>query len=417
MKIAIVGAGIVGVTTAWELASEGHEVTVLEQRGAAAEEASFAPAGLVPPGYIAGWGTPGLHRGASTRWWGANAPIRFGSFPGAQALGWMWRWQRAGQPERWTASHSQLARLASYSHQRLLAFIADTQIEFDRSPGHVVLMRTEKEQRRLQPGLQRLRDAGIAGREISADEARRLEPALNADTPLASAIHLPDDEAGNSRQFALILKNEAQRSGVQFEFGRRVLSCEAGRPATLRIEGEATARSYDAIVLCAGAASGPLLRAIGLQLPLAPVYGYSVSAQVREPLNAPRGAVTDERHQVVITRMGQRVRVAGGAEFGGASHAHRAATLRQLYQVLQDWFPGTAQFSAGVQEWKGARPCLPDDLPALGAAAPGIWLNLGHGGNGWALSIGSARGLADLIAGREPEIDLGGFSPQRFASR
>ena len=162
--------------------------------------------------------------------------------------------------------------------------------------------------------------------------------------------------------------------------------------------------------------SAALLRPLGLRLPLRPVYGYSISAHIREPVYAPRSGVMDERYKVAITRMGQRVRVAGSAEIGGTPDAMNDAAIQTLYKVLADWFPGAARLSSGVQVWKGARPMLPDGPPIVGASGiPSLWLNLGHGSSGWALSCGSARVLADQIAGRAPEIDTEGLDVRRLA--
>lgn len=415
MKIAIVGAGIVGVTTAWELASDGHEVTVFERRGAAAEETSFANAGVVAPGYVTPWAGPGMRSKVLRHLLGQHAPVRVRLPLSAADLAWMWRWQRACTPESYLANRTRMQRLAFYSRQRLHRITAERQLEYDRCTGYTVLLRSEKDAQLARPGLQFLRDAGVPFRELNADEVRRIEPALNPDTSLASAIHLPDDEVGNCRQFALLLKAEAQKIGVAFEFGATVRSCASGRPARLNIEGEAQARSYDAVVMCAGVDSVQLLQPLGLRLPLVSVHGYSVSAHVREPLNAPRSALMDERFKVAISRLGNRVRVAGSAEIGGAAKALHPAALRTLYKVLQDWFPGAAQFSGGVQEWKGARPMLPDGPPVIGPSGlPGVWLNLGHGSSGWALACGSARALADQLAGRAPEIDMEGLGIERL---
>jgi D-amino-acid dehydrogenase len=149
-----------------------------------------------------------------------------------------------------------------------------------------------------------------------------------------------------------------------------------------------------------------------MQIPLAAIYGYSISAPIREHLNAPRGALMDERFKVAISRLGNRVRVAGSAELGGSPTKKRAGSIQTLYKVLHDWFPGAAALAgtgAGVQEWKGARPMLPDGPPLLGASGvPGVWINLGHGSSGWALSCGSARVVADLMSGRTPEVDIEG---------
>jgi D-amino-acid dehydrogenase len=154
---------------------------------------------------------------------------------------------------------------------------------------------------------------------------------------------------------------------------------------------------------------------LGLKIPLAAVYGYSVSATIREPLNGPRSAVMDEHYKVAISRLGNRVRVAGSAEIGGSPDKKRANSLQLLYKVLHDWFPGAANLSNGVQEWKGARPMMPDGPPILGASGiAGLWLNLGHGSSGWALSCGSARVLADLLGGRAPDLDVTGFGVERL---
>jgi D-amino-acid dehydrogenase len=167
--------------------------------------------------------------------------------------------------------------------------------------------------------------------------------------------------------------------------------------------------------MCAGLDSARLLRPLGLKIPLAAVYGYSVSATIREPLNAPRSAVMDERYKIAISRLGNRVRVAGSAELGGSADKKRTRALQTLYKVLHDWFPGAANLSNGVQEWKGARPMLPDGPPIVGPSGmAGLWLNLGHGSSGWALSCGSARALADMVGGHKPDLDVSGLDVGRI---
>ena len=415
MKIAIVGAGIIGVTTAYELAADGHEVTVFERRGAAAEETSFANAGLVAPGYVTPWAAPGMPGKVLGYLLSRHAPVKLGMPLSGRELAWMWKWWRACKLESYTANRARMQRLAFYSRQRLHQITADLKLEYDRSDGYMVLLRSERDRELTRPGLQVLRDAGVSFREIGPDEARKIEPALNPDTDFAGAIHLSDDEVGNCRQFALLLKDEARHLGADFEFSTTVASIGRTPSPTLSIVGEAAPRTYDAIVMCAGLDSAALLRPLGLKVPMIAVHGYSVSAHIREPLNAPRSAVMDERYKVAISRLGQRVRVAGSAELGGAVGALRAGSLQTLYKVLHDWFPGAAQLSSGVQEWKGARPMLPDGPPILGASGlPGVWLNLGHGSSGWALSCGSARALADLMAGRAAGVDLEGLGVERL---
>ena len=421
MRLAVIGAGIIGITTAYELAAVGHEVTVFERCSAAAEETSFANAGVVAPGYVTPWAAPGMTGKVFSHLFSRHAPVKISLPLSGSELAWMWKWYQACKLETYLTNRARMQRLAFYSRERLHQLTAALQLDYDRSPGYMVLLRTEKDSQMVRPGLQLLRDAGVSCSEITAEEARKIEPALSPDTPFMGAIHLPNDEVANCRQFALQLKNEAQRMGVKFEFNRTVGQLNPAQPASISIAGEPEPRRFDGVVMCAGLASAGLLKPLGLKIPMAAVYGYSISAPIREPLNAPRSALIDERYQITISRLGNRVRVAGGAEIGGAPGVKRAASIQTLYKVLHDWFPGAAQHAnlgAHVQEWKGARPMLPDGPPIIGhSGVPGVWLNLGHGSSGWALSCGSARVLADLIAGKSTDVDMEGLGISRLGKR
>ena len=417
MRIAVVGAGIIGITTAWELAADGHEVTVFERRGAAAEEASFANAGVVAPGYVTPWAAPGMPRKVLSHLLSRHAPVKVSLPLSRQDLAWAWRWLKACKPEVFLANRARLQRLAFYSRERLHHLTESLELEYDRSSGYMVLLRSEKDWAMVEPGLQVLRDAEVPFKQLNADEVRKIEPALNPDTAFLGAVHLPNDEVASCRQFALLMKSECQRIGVRFGFNTTVERI-IGSPVGLQLSGEERPRAFDAVVMCAGLASAQLLRPLGFRIPMAAVYGYSISAPIREPLNAPRSALMDERYKVAISRLGNRVRVAGSAEIGGSLQTKNDSSIQTLYKVLHDWFPGAAQLAntgARVQEWKGARPMLPDGPPVIGpSGVPGLWLNLGHGSSGWALSCGSARALADLIGGSPPAIDLEGFDLSRL---
>lgn len=412
MKIAIVGAGVVGVSTAYELARDGHEVTVFEQRNAAAEEASFANAGLLAPHLPTPWATPAL--GAPLKLLGRRATLRLAKGFKGTDLAWIWRWRRMARRGAQAAPLATLEGLARYSQHHLQQIAARHELDFEGNQGRLILLRTAQEQARWQPALQVLRDAGIALREMDAEAARQIEPGLCPETPLAGALHLPDATAGNCRLFAQLLRQGTQAGGVQFAFGTRVARL-ASQPMGVQVHGESGTRSFDAVVLCAGAASAALLRPLGLRLPLAAVHGYSVSAPLREELHAPVASVVDSQEQITITRLGQRVRITGGAELGGQDAAHHVPTLQQLYRTMNEWFPGGALLSSGLQVWRGARPTLPDGAPVVGASGvPGLWLNTGHGAGGWALASGCARAVADLIGQRNPDVSLDGLGVQRF---
>jgi D-amino-acid dehydrogenase len=415
MKIAVIGAGIIGVTTAYELACDGHEVTVFERRGAAAEETSFANAGIVAPGYVTPWAAPGMPAKVLSHLLSRHAPVKMGLPLSAADLAWMWKWYRACRLDVYLVNRSRMQRLAFYSRERLHQITVDLQLDYDRSDGYLVLLRSERDSRLVQPGLQVLREAQVTFSELNEEETRKIEPALNPDTTFFGAVHLPQDEVGNCRQFALLLKNEAQRMGVTFLFNTAVQSIQRQSGIALQIGDETDLRPFGAVVMCAGLASAQLLQPLGMNIPMAAVYGYSLSAAVREPLNAPRSAVMDERYKVAVARLGNRIRVAGSAEMGGHIDRKRASSIQTLYKVLHDWFPGAASKVNGVQEWKGARPMLPDGPPVIGPSGiPGLWLNLGHGSSGWALSCGSARALADLVVGKAPALDFDGFDVGRL---
>ena len=428
MKIAIVGAGVIGVTTAYELAADGHEVTVFERRRAAAEEASFANAGVIAPGYLAPWALLGM-RGLPVKLlkhlFDRHAPVKLKLPLSATELNWIWRWYRASKLDTYLVNHAAMQNLASYSRDRLRSISTELELDYERSDGLTVLLRTAKDAKLIMPSLEVLSTMGIPFTKMTPEQTRQIEPALNPDRKFFGAVHLPTDEVGNCREFVMLLKREAQKMGVTFEFNSTVAGVDYNNSATLFIANETLPRSFDAVVLCAGAASARLLKSIKpfkLSIPLIPVYGYSVSAVVRENLNAPNSALIDERYQVAITRLGNRVRVAGGAEIGGpamegTTDSKRSNAFDTLYKVLQDWFPGAAHTTqtSSVQEWRGARPMLPDGPPIIGpSGTPGIWLNLGHGSSGWALSCGSARAVADLIAQRQPEVDVSHMNVERF---
>jgi D-amino-acid dehydrogenase len=417
MQVAVIGAGIVGVTTAYELAAQGHEVTVFERRASVAAETSFANAGVIAPGYVTPWAAPGMPWKVLSHMLSRDAPVRFGGLGALGQLPWMWRWLRACRPKVHLANRSAMQTLARYSRERLQELTHLLRLDYEQASGYLVLIRTGRELKGSQRGLALLRELGVAHEVIDAERTRQIEPALNPAATLHAAIHLPQDGVGNCRHFAHLLKAEAQKLGALYRFDTDVQALTPGsRPALRTATGESLA--FDAVAICAGVQANALLRQVGLKLPLAPIWGYSVTAPVRHvdghaPLG-PRAALMDERYKVAISRLGQRVRVAGSAEVGGRADHMRLDTLRTLYRVLDEWFPGST-VTREAQHWKGARPMLPDGPPVLGeSGAPGVWLNLGHGSSGWALACGSARVLAERISGRDAAIDTSRLGLQRL---
>jgi D-amino-acid dehydrogenase len=438
MRVAVIGAGIVGVTTAYELAVDGHEVTVFERCASVAAETSFANAGVVAPGYVTPWAAPGMPGKVLRYLFSRHAPVRL-VWPFSPALlAWMWRWWRACRASVHQANRTRMIRLARYSQQRMAVLTEAHGLAYEQAPGMTVLLRSERDLALARGGIKLLAELGVNAQLIDAARAREIEPGLGGEAPLHAALHLPNAEVGNCRQFAHLLRNEAQLRGANFRFHRQVERIIPGdrpvlrhralprfesgqlagaeRPTTLP-EPEGS-EEFDAVVVCAALHSARLLAPLGLRLPMAAVHGYSVTAPLRgggeDPAVGPRSALIDERYKVAISRLGNRVRVSGSAELGGTLEAQNEAALATLYKVLDDWFPGCAQQSK-AQSWKGARPMMPDGPPLIGASGhAGIWLNLGHGSSGWALACGSARLLADTMAARTPDIDAEGLGLDRL---
>lgn len=424
MKVAVVGAGVIGTTTAFELTRDGHQVTVFERRSTVAEEASFASGALVAPGWTAPWLQP--ERSLSKPWTARPGGLKLARLPRGGEWRWLWRWLQAGQGPRQAEHHRQAHQWVQYSQQRMLTITEEQGLEHDRSQGMLVLWRHPREAEQARPALQQMKDLGIACRELSAEQARALEPALSPDTPLHGAVELGGEAAANCREFAISIRVEAQQLGCQFGFGTTVNAIETLgstggvnlRTSNTATPGGSEVERFDAVVVCAGVHSARLLHPLGLRLPLQPVYSHSLSAAVREPLDAPLSAVLDAAQGISIARLGQRIRVAGGSEFGAEPGQLSKPTLKRLYAVLADWFPGAVRLGGprgSVQEWQGAQATLPDGPPVLGATRlPGVWVNVGHGTAGWAMACGTARALADQLAGRAAELDTTGTSPQRF---
>jgi D-amino-acid dehydrogenase len=414
MKVAVIGAGVIGITTAYELAAQGHQVSVFERHGAAAEECSFANTGVASAGYTAPWARPGIVKHVLTHLWQRDTPLRISS-PSMADWRWLWQMRKASNPTTFARNRTSMLRLAEYSTHRMRMLTDTLNLAHERSQGVMLLLRTEREVKLMQDSLQVMRDAGLSFKTLNGDEARGIEPALNPETALAQAIHFADDEVSNCRQFTLLLKSEAETLGAKFHFNTTVQPLSSAHPKTIRTSEQDMGEKFDAVVVCAGLASSHILRPLGLRISLAAVHGYTISAAVREPLDAPRSGVIDEQYKVAISRLGQRVRVSGGSEIGGNAKRHDPASIKTLYRVLDNWFPGAARTQDNVQVWKGSRPMLPDGPPLLGASGvSGVWLNLGHGASGWALACGSARVVADSINGKSPDIDLQGLGLERL---
>lgn len=404
MRIAIVGAGVVGVASAFELASDGHEVTVFEQAGSVATGASFAHAGWLCSAANIDWlSTPRAMSGAGglkTRW---------------QALRQRWNQEQARAE---LARRTTLLGVRRLGLARIQALSLALSLDYERSPGATVLLRSERELGRMRGSLRHLAELGVDFKLLDAARTREVEPGLGEHLPLRAAIHLPGDGVGNCRQFVHQLRGAAQRAGAAFRFNDAVAAVHPGPMP--RIDSVSGSHAFDTVMLCTGAQAAGLLSPLGLKLPMRSVAGYSVTAPLRHDDTGtdlgPRGVVVDAASGVVMVRLGQRVRAVGSSEAGSGQDKMRPASLAPLYQALEVCFPGATQTTKASQ-WRGQGALLPDGLPLLGPTPfEGLWLHLVDGADGWSVAPGTARLVADVLAGRTPAVPLEPLSIGRLGA-
>ncbi|MBJ9915998.1 D-amino acid dehydrogenase [Burkholderia cenocepacia] len=425
MHVIVLGAGVIGVTTAWHLREAGCDVTVIEREADVAQATSLGNAGVIAPGYVTPWAAPGMPGKILKYLFKPASPLIFR--PTLDAAQWRWiaRWLRECEFERFRVNKQRMQRIAYYSRACLHAFRDRYPFDYGASRGYLQLLRSAFDVEMVQPALKVLRDAGIAFRELDAAGCTAIEPGLRwARQAPVGGIYLPDDEAGDCARFTRELRALCEANGVTFRFRTaiRALDVAGGEVRGVRIDsldaGAAARRdallAADAIVVALGVDSAGLLRPLGVDVPLYPVKGYSATLAVVDDEKAPCAALMDESLKTAITRFGPTLRVAGTAELGNRHAALRQQALDTLMKVLDDWFPHAAD-RAAARFWVGRRPMTPDGPPLLGASGiDGLWLNVGHGSTGWAMSMGSGKVVADLVTGRAPEIDLAGLTLARY---
>lgn len=413
MQVAVVGAGVIGVCTAYFLAEAGHEVIVIERRNNVAEEASYGDSGILAPASIAPWAAPGMPKAFLSCLLKSESPLLFNRMLDPALWGWMRRWLKECDSHRYQLNRARMHRIAAYSDQIMRQLREQHQLDYEQAPGYLQLFRSERDLQLAQPAFDFLAAHGIAHEVLDAAGARAIEPALNSHTALAGSLHLPADESGNCALFTRQIRQLAQKMGVEFHFASNVKSL---RQSEHGVEIRLDARSFaaDRVVLASGADSAKLLAPLGLHLPTCAVKSYAATATLRNFESAPIAAVMDESYKVAITRMGKRIRVAGIAELGSRTTELRQAALNTLLKVASDWFPDACNYNT-ASFWSGSSLMLPDGAPLIGATAvKNILVNIGHGSTGWAMAAGSGKVLADIVSDRNPDIDLEGLTPLRL---
>ncbi|MBN2630975.1 MAG: D-amino acid dehydrogenase [Rhodobacteraceae bacterium] len=407
MKIVVLGSGVIGVTSAWYLARQGHEVTVIDRQPAAALETSFANAGEISPGYSSPWAAPGIPMKALKWLLMEHAPLIIQPRPDLQKIAWVAQMLGNCTSAAYARNKARMVRLAEYSRDCLTDLRAETGIAFDeRQQGTLQLFRTQKQVDAAGKDIDVLRQGGVPFEVLDVQGCIAAEPGLAASRDkIAGGLRLPKDETGDCFKFTQGLATRAAALGVTFRHGVAIqrLNIAAGRIASVTTsEGVVTA---DAFVVALGSYSPRLVNPLGLRLPVYPVKGYSITVPLVDETRAPLSTVMDETHKIAITRLGDRIRVGGMAEIAGYDLSLSDKRKRTLQHSVEDLFGGAGDQSRATF-WAGLRPMTPDGTPIVGRSPiANLFLNTGHGTLGWTMAAGSGRVLADIVSDRVTEID------------
>ena len=416
MKVIVLGSGVIGVTSAWYLAEVGHEVVVLDRQSGPALETSFAKAGEISPGNASPWAAPGIPLKALKWLFMRHSPLYIRPAPSLSMLRFAIAMLRNCTAAAYEVNKSRMVPLAEYSRDMLRALRAETGITYDeRSMGTLQLFRSNKLLAGAAKDIAVLRELGVAHELLDVEGCIRAEPALaRVREKFVGGLRLPEDETGDCFKFTEALRAFASARGVDFRFG---VSIDRLLDDGDRLTGVMTNHgllSGDAYVLALGSYSPLLLKPLGIELPVYPVKGYSLTVSVTEPTAAPESTVMDEKYKVAITRLGDRIRVGGMAELDGYSATLNPSRRATLEHVVSDLYPAGGDAKTGAF-WSGLRPMTPDGPPLIGRAKfRNLWLNCGHGTLGWTMACGSGRVLADLVSGRAPAIDARPLSLDRY---
>lgn len=410
MKVAIVGAGVIGMTTAWQLAADGHEVTVLERRDGPGEETSFANGGQLSYSYVAPLAGPGVVSKVPAWLLRRDSPMRF--HPGLDPAQWRWlaAFLRACNTRDSEATTRKLLRLAFHSRDLMQRFVDDHAVNFDFARrGKLIVHRDAQAFESSCRLLEFQASLGCEQHALDRDACIAMEPALaGMGREIAGAIHTPGEEVGDCHRFCLELARLLRdQGGVSLRFGTDVLGIERQGDTVTGVRTREGLVQADAVVLAGGFSSARLMKPLGLRAPLWPLKGYSITVPVTSGARAPHISITDFARKIVYARIGNTLRVAGMADLTRPDTQVDPARAGALVAQTRELFHGMGEGAtlAELQPWAGLRPATPGGLPLIGQSRlRGLWLNIGHGALGFTLAMGSASLLGASLVGRQPSV-------------
>ena len=413
MKVIVLGAGLLGVTSAYFLRQQGHEVTVVDRQASAAAETSFANGGQISVSHAEPWANPGAPVKV-LKWLGKeDAPLLFRLRADARQWRWGLQFLRECTPARTRHNIEQIVRLGTYSRDTLQQLRRDRDIVYDeRTQGILHFYTSQQEFDAAEAPAAQMRELGCDRRVISADEAVKIEPALAHIRPqLAGATYTSEDESGDANRFARELVKRCEQDGVQFLMSHTVTALRAAGGEIDHVEATDSEGRFqrlraDAYVLAMGSLSPLLAKPLGIELPIYPAKGYSVTMPVKDASMAHQVSLTDDEFKLVFSRLGDRLRIAGTAELNGYDRDLNRVRCEAIVRRVEELFPGAGD-AERAQFWTGLRPATPSNVPIIGRSKVGkLFLNTGHGTLGWTHACGSGKSIARIVAGLAPEVDF-----------
>jgi D-amino-acid dehydrogenase len=412
MKVLVLGAGVVGVAAAYYLGRDGHHVEVIERNAEAASETSYGNAGLVSPGDSYAWASPAALAVFIKSLYRRDLGIKVGINLDPHFLAWSWKFLFECTHARARINTLRKLRLAFYSRTCINDIEAHTNVAYDEGRrGILYFYRSEQSLEAGARHMQILADNGLALEKIDAKRMVELEPGLrSAAHEIAGALYSPLDQTGDSCKFSRNLANWcANNFSVRFRFGTKITAIEAEGDRVTGVITDKGKLAADAIVVALGPETPLITRGIGLNIPIYPVKGYSATIPLADAASGPTMGGVDEDRLIAYSQLGGRLRVASTAEFAGYDRSHRPADFLRLLKTAKDLFPGAVD-EAKAEHWAGLRPMTPSSVPILGQARyRNLFLDCGHGHVGWTMAAGSGKFVADLVSGRQPEIDTDGL--------
>jgi D-amino-acid dehydrogenase len=417
MRVVVLGSGVIGTSTAYYLALAGYQVVVVDRQTGPAQETSFANAGQISPGYASPWAAPGIPLKALKWLFMRHRPLFIWPTPHPAKVRFGLMMLRNCTRARYERNKSRMVPLAEYSRDLLRALRQKAGIAYDeREKGTLQLFRSQKQLDGTGKDTKILDDFGVPYELLDVPGCIRAEPALGlVKEKIAGGLRLLDDETGDCFAFTTALAALCRQEGVEFRYGARIAAIMTGDGRVTGVATDQGTLTGDAYVVALGSHAPLLLRKIGIDLPVYPVKGYSITVPITDPAGAPESTVMDETHKVAITRLGDRIRVGGMAELDGYNTRLRPARRATLQHVVTDLFPEGGDVAQG-HFWCGLRPMTPDGPPVIGKAKyANLWLNTGHGTLGWTMCCGSGAVLTDLLSGRKPAIEVRDLGLERYA--